>query len=346
MASLLPHLDRLPPNPDRGLLAQVKPIKAELPRSFWKLLVFEAAAVILGAWAGRWLAAYFAGAVRLWPFLVAAGLFLIGSSLASAFSPVRMRRVISAVLQATAFLFGFLSLHPDPARITAVAAGFIFIFSFLGDEMLWRELEGRVRVAFASTIHRKIGRSLTGYLLAAITLSLPVWQAQALPVPAAQFRSFYDGSIEAAAALFPELKLDSTVQDFAESVIKRQMHESGAYDSLPGNVRDAEIRKGAAAIIQDSAKSLNLKVAPDMRLGDVFYAYLTRTLTGWKQAFHDDFSFTLIWAAAIFIFLRGLGVLMVWAATLVATLGYELMIALGYVSVVGEPAAREKIILT
>ncbi len=315
-----------------------------MPRGFWKLIALELIALGLTAWMGRWLAGYLHGGIALAWLLPVAGATFIAHAFASVFNPLRPRRIIVALLQIIVFLLAYLSLGGVPLSLASWAAAAVLVFSVWGDEALWAELQNRLRLSFISLAHRKIARALTGYLLAGIILSMPAWQDQPLPIPESQFRSFYESSVRMAGVLFPGVKLDATVGAFAESVIRKQVQGNGGFEALPGDVRDAQIRQAAETMIRDASKNLDIPIEHSMRLADVFYVYLAKSMATWKSRLGG--SFTLIWAMCVFIFLRGLGTLLVWAAALAGGLCYGIMIAFGYASVAGESAVREKLMLT
>jgi hypothetical protein len=333
------------PNPNRSnLLIQVKAEREPIKKAFWKLLVLEILSVALSAALGYAFADAMRSGAGSVVVLIAAGLFFAVSAITGLLTLSRSRRLAVLTLQTLAFIVSYaLLLRPETALLVS-GGGIIFLFEILGDAVVRREIENRLKVSFFGIPRQKIGKMLTGYLLAGIVLTVPLWSESPLPIPERQFRDLYGGSVKIAATLVPGLKFDASVEEFAESIAKKTLYGNKNFEALPPDQQDKAIREGAAATIAQAEKNLAMHLSPAMPVSDVFYGYLSVMAANWKTSFGN--SFIALWIFILFILLRGIGAVLVWLSACLAALFFEGCIAAGAVAVTGESATREHVILT
>lgn len=329
------------PTPNQDLLQQVKPEKEPLPRGFFTLIAIEVLSVILAGAAGFAAKMFMEGN---WGMYAASAFWLAFfpvSALGTFFSPTRWRRMLIVGLETIAFVLFFVNQDP---RLTLSAAAITFIFSEWGDEAARREMTERLRIRLLPVSRLKIGRAFTGFLLGGIILSVPFWPSSGIPLGPKQFRSFYDGTVGVAGSLYPGIKLNSTVGELAQGLVKQQLAPGAQFGELPPEVQDQQVRNAAGTMISQASKSLGINFTASDRVSDVFYTYLTMTIQSWKENLGNGF--IALWAVAIFIFLRGLGAILVWLAMFVCLAIFELMSAFGIFAMVGEPSMKEKLVIS
>jgi hypothetical protein len=334
-------MDSKIPNLNQDLLTQAKAPRAPLPKGFFTLLFLEALGVIFAYVAGHYASAYIGGTVSLG---LAAGLsifFMAMGTFATFFALSVSRRMVVIALETLAFVVSFRSEDP---RLIFGAATLIFLFSLWGDVAARAELMNRLRVKFLGAAHLKIARTFTGLLLAMIILTSPTWRKSVLPVPEAQFRASYNATIGLLTHLYPNLNLSASVQTFAEDMTHKQLSADPKFQALPPDQQDKIIQSAAAEEISKARSSLKIDLAPGDRISDVLYRYIINFVGNWKTSLGDNF--VLIWALALFFLLRGLGLLLIWPAVLLSGIIYELCAAFGVMSIAGEPAMQERLILS
>lgn len=320
------------------LLTQVKPAKEPLPKGFWTLLGIEILGAVLAGVAGFFGRLFLAEQSSFWTSGIIASLFLAVSSFGTLFDPVRWRRMTVIFLEALVF-FLFFGGGGGDIRVWGSALAAIFIFSLWGDGAAQSEMADRVKLKVLPVFRLKIGRSFTGYLIAVIILTIPVWQNSAVPIPQSQFRSIYDTTIHLTGTMYPGVRLDSTVGEFARTFAAKQLAQTSDFGNLPPQAQEQETRNAADTLLKQATTSFGFPVQASDLLSDVFYNYLAHMITGWKATLGD--SFLTLWAIALFILLRGVGAILVWLGMLIALGIYELLSAMSVMSVVGEPSMRE-----
>jgi hypothetical protein len=150
-------------------------------------------------------------------------------------------------------------------------------------------------------------------------------------------------SVKLTGALMPEIHFDTTVAKFAESIVRKELLNDRDFNTLPTGVQDKAVAEGAMQLIAQAEKNLKMKIDPAAPVANVFYDYLNGVVLSWKESFGN--AFTLVWAVALFIFLRGIGVVLVFLSTLLAGLFYGLLISTGAVAVIAEQTVKERIVL-
>ncbi len=327
------------PTPNQDLLPQVKPEREPLPKGFFTLLGIEILAVLLAGAAGYAARAFLRGNWGMYQSAAVIAVFFAVSAFGTVFAPVRWRRLLVIFLETAAFVLFFAG---QGWLMILSAAACMFVFSVWGDEAARREMSERLRIHLLPVVRLKTGRAFTGYLIGGIILSVPFWPASGMPLGQDQFRSFYQGTVGLVGGLYPEVKLNSTVSELAQSLVRKEA--AGSFADLPPNVQDQEVRNAADTMVTQAAKSLNLDITGNESVSDAFYSYLTATISGWKNSFGS--SFTVIWAIALFIFLRGLGAILVWVSMFLTIGLFELLSAFGIFATVGEASMKEILVIS
>ncbi len=276
-------------------------------------------------------------------FLVACGVFFSVSSVIFFISTYRFFKFTTVALETAVFLGGYAILIAVSPSLLLSTAAVIFIFTFFGNMVVEQDIENRLSVSFFAASRRKIGWMLTGYLLGGIMIASPLWSTSPLPIPENQFHALYGGAVKVAAVVTPQIQFNATVKDFAESIAKKELSGDPRFAMLPPDVQDKAVQDASVAMIAQAQKNLNLELSPQESVADVFYAYLKRVAASWKASFGS--AFTLVSGLTLFILLRGIGVIMVGVSALIAMLLMELLVALGAISVIGEPATKERVVM-
>lgn len=332
----------LTPMPNQDLLRQVEPESRPLPKGFFTLIGIETLAVIMAGASGAAASGYMKGSLGLAAAFWIWTAFFTVSVFGTLFSPVRWRRFLVMFLEAAAFIVLFGSFRED-IRLLGSALFASFVFAVWGDQAARQELSDRLRIKILPVMRIKIGRTMTGYILAVILLSFPIWSASNNFLPEKQFRSFYDGAIKIASVIYPGVKLDATIGEFARTLAAKSISADGSFSNMPQEAINQAILNTADTVLKQAGRNFGMSLTPDMHLSDIFYKYMTNALTGWRQSLGD--SFLALWIIAMFIFLRSLGTILVWIAMLVALGVYELLSAIGIFALTGEPSMQERLII-
>jgi hypothetical protein len=328
-------------NLNQNLLTQVKPVATPRPKGFFALILLEALIVCLAGGFGYTVLKYLNGEIPFLWMIAAALVFLAISPFVMLLATSTRRRLLVIALETAAFLGPFYTISPG---VLAAAAAAIFLFSVGGDLSARQEMDNHLTISYMGIAHRKTAKMFTGLLLAGIILTLPQWRSSALPIPEKQFRALYDQTLHTFRKAYPGVNLESTVQEFAEDISRKQLEKEENFDQLTNAAKEGAIRDASKMQIEGFTKNLSFEVKGDMKVSDVLYIYITGFISNWKAGLGDSFVF--IWAVILFLFLRGLGFLLIWTSLILGGFIYQLCFAFGVVAIVGEPATKERLIVT
>ena len=320
----------------QNLINAVPVGKIERPPGFYKSFILEALSIALALFAGYFYRQYLSLGTGLIPGL----LCLLGLAL---ISPMLMlltkstgRRALVLVLEIIAFLVFFYS-GEIVFLVSTGAAAFMFMF--------WGEAVGRRQAGNSLTLHffqvcgPLLSRLVTAFALMFILLYLPQWKAEESFLSSPSFNELYNVSIKFVKQFVPEWKLDSTFEDFAKSFTRAQLQGNFTFLQLLPAAQDKAINDNAAKVMEDLGQSLGIELSPKQPLSLVFYNFCIRLLENWKEKFGNQFLFA--WAVVFFFVLRGFGGIFLWIASGLGYFLFQLLIATGFIRLVGESRMHE-----
>jgi hypothetical protein len=332
-------------NPDQGNLNLVKQSKAdrviqsEKPSGYYQLFILGGIGILLALFVGYAYAQYLYSGLTIWIALLLLFPFFACSILQAFLAKKVAYRARFIVVEAIAlclpfFRMGWLILVP-----TAV---FMFLF------MLWGYIESRSELSYGTEIRFfKVSRPVTAKLLTAFVAFMIFFFAIAPAtrgiffVSQEKFDAIFQGGAVIFTDFYPGILVNGSFQDFAQSVAKAQLSNNTSYQALAPADQITANTDAATTFEDNFSKTLGVTITPSSTTSGVMYDCIVTALNNW----HDQFGplFVIVWAFAVFLALRSIGVLFILIVQFLTMIVYEILLAAGIVRVVEHPQTKEVI---
>lgn len=320
----------------------INPIRIEkvepdvVPKGFSWSLVLDAVGILTAFFVGY---SYFQFLAKAWPLLVFVGAFLVfGAVLAiEALLQARTWRQIGMLaIQSAAFLLPFLFFN---RLILGASLVIMFAFLVLGHMSGRSELDHTMTIRFFRATHGVVANAMTGGLLVAILLYLPVANTGSVFVGESSFTGFFNWTAGILGGFYPAITFTGSFNDFAASLAKEQLAGNAAFTAMAPNDQATALSAATSQIEGSFAKSLGFVPAPAESLSSVIYTAVKNVIEGWRARF--TIWFTAAWGVMLFLVLRSIGVVATWIGQLIAMIFYEALLSLGVIHIKQEPRTKE-----
>lgn len=305
---------------------------------FYKALVLDFGTVAAAFGSSYTYVRYLEGGLGIaWPL----GIFLV-FGISTALHPFltrgMTRRVITIAAEVVALAAGATGAWSQYAWW-----GFAVAFALL----LWGEIQSRQALAnglelkFLRVSRPVVKKFVTIAALLATLLYLPRVDASGEFVSRDAFRNIFGWTAALAREWQPEITLNSTFERFAESVVESELRENSRFAELSVAAKAGAV---AAAVREFTARmtaTLRIEASPTEPLEDVLYRALTAAISRARDAYGT--SFLAGWGIALFLVLRGLGVLFQLAITVLSLAAFELLLAFRITHLVLESRPKEMV---
>ncbi len=246
-------------------------------------------------------------------------------------------RRISVLVLATVGIAAFFYDLPFPFLASSALAAFGFM---LWGEMLSRtELQSALAIKFFKVVHPQLNKLITALVLLAVLFYLPQWNAAGDFISPYAFDRLYGFSSRVTTLLYPEFKLDSSIEAFAKSFAEFQLKTNLAFLQLLPAAKERAVEEAAKQVLVSLGEWAGSKVDPTAPLSSLFYQVMLKSLRGWQEKFGGQLM--LIWGVVMFFILRSVGGL---AHLVLAGVGffiYQSLLATDFIKIVGESRMRE-----
>ncbi len=305
--------------------------------ALWRSASIDAAAVILAGLFGYAFARYLAGGT-IW-FAFAALLGWCAASVIEGFLANQPgRRFLIALLETLAALASFYSYGWQ-----ALALGGLLLFGCLmwGYFSMRRSIGNSIEVAFFAASGRAVGKVVTGAVIFMIVMYAALTNNNGnFFVSQTGFNAFFGWTASFVNNFYPSVPLTGSFGDFADAVARVQLENNPQFHSLTPAQQSQALTQAAGAIVGSfTAPPDAPAVSSSTATSNVFYNYLA----GWSARLGQRFStgFVGAWGLLLFLILRSIGIIVVWAGQFVALLAYEILLASGFMKITEESATRE-----
>ncbi|MDP3947614.1 MAG: hypothetical protein Q8Q41_02905 [bacterium] len=324
-----------------NLLSHSRTNEAEVDRSLIKIVVLGTLGVLGALATGYFLSRYGATAAPLdfWLLSAAVSMFLVAVLLQTFFVKSLAKAAALDALCGVALLVPlYKTLSPLAFLGVGLAAACILWGNFLGT----RELKDRVKIRFFRVSRLALGKTVTGLALfltlyylstqaGGVLVSKPLFEQLLLPVAGVTER-FFSG-----------VSLTDTFRDAMTELATNQTKTLPGFELLPPVTQRELVNRAASELEAQASRLLGIVTRSDARLVDLLYESLVTKLADLGE---QGKRLALLAAGAlIFLTIRGLGVFFVWAAMGIGFVAFEILIALGFATVVLEEGRREIIVL-
>lgn len=308
------------------------------PQGFYKSIVLEAVGIVLAFFVGY---AYFEFLGGSWPFLAPIGailLFVVTLALEALLINKAWRRTGVIVVEIVALLIPFYAFDVRLLAICAVIGVIFFIAGYLQSRS---EIDHSTTIRFFRSTHGAAAKTVTAALLIGILLYLPMASAGKVFVDESEFNGFFNWAAGLANDFYPKISFTGSFGNFAQSVAKEGFASNTVFEAMSPDDQNAALAAASNQLESNLSASFGVKISPASPMSDVAYNAIKKILQGWSERF--SLWFTAGWAIGLFLVLRSVGVVAVWAGQFLTMIAYESLLSLGVIRIVEEPQTKEVI---
>jgi hypothetical protein len=302
----------------------------------WKSLGLDAAAVLLAALFGYLYYRYLTQGLSVWILLAALTLFGVASVMEAFLSKSAMRSLFVIILETVASLAFF---WRDDLQILGLIALIMIAMLSWGHFSARSRMRNGIQIPFFGASGDILGKLTTGLLLFMILAYVPQISGNALVVSQQSFGTFFDWTSGFVNSFYPELSLNGSFGNFAQSVSQMELQSNPSFKSLNTAQQNVALQQATQEFTQTFLQGATAPVASSSPTSDAFYNVLNGVLGAWAS--QSSGWFDVGWVTVLFIGLRTLGVLFVWFAQFISLICYEMLLASGFMKVSQESYPRE-----
>ncbi|MEK9180262.1 MAG: hypothetical protein AAB897_02525 [Patescibacteria group bacterium] len=322
----------------QNLIKQVSPQAVQLQPKFYKQLVFDFFSVAAAGVLGYLYREYLSGGLSLVTLLGGLALFAIISTLQVFFTKDLRRRLFVMILETIAILLSFWGHN---WKLLGTAALVLLVFRFWGEILGKRELESSLEIRFFTTARPVLSKFTTALIVAFIVLYVPFWSPEKVFVSQGTFDGFVNWFSNVVGGFYPSIRLNTTFGEFVNGLAKSQLQSESAFTSLSPGAQEQALNQTASQVAASLSKGLGIEVDLNAPVSGTFYQYIINLLRDWHARFGN--AFVAAWAISIFFVFRGFGAIFYWLAGIFAFIIYQILLASGFIHVIGETRTHEVI---
>jgi hypothetical protein len=327
-----------PTQTNQNLINPSKIDTTERSAGFWKSLCLDIVSVLSAGFFGL---TYYRYLTQGWSvFLVLGALMLFGVvSVIQVFLAKRdLRRTLVIFFEVIALMAFFWQDNFQIIGITALVMLVMLSWGYFSARFL---VSNSIQIPFFGASGNMLGKFTTAALLFMILIYVPQIGGNALVLSQQSFRTFFDWTSGFVNSFYPELTLNGSFGNFAQSFSKMELQNNPSFQSLNTEQQSEAIQQESTQFTQNFLQNTSSSVASSTPTSDAFYNVLNGVLGAWRS--QSSGWFDVGWATVLFIGLRTLGVIFVWIAQFISLLFYEMLLAMGFMKVTEEARSREVI---
>jgi hypothetical protein len=320
----------------QNLIDQSKISTQSRPPGFWRSLVLDIVAVLSAALFGYCYYRYLTQGLSVW-ILLGAVVFFGVMCVMEVFLAKGAARSFVVIFFETAASLGF--FWKDDMRVIGVIALIMLAMLLWGHFSSRSRARNAVEIPFFGTSGNMLGKFTTAILLFMILAYVPQIGGNALVLSQQSFRSFFDWTSGVINGFYPELSLNGSFGNFAQSVSKMELANNPSFQSLNTAQQNIAIQQASDQFTQTFLQDAAKPVASSSLTSDAFYNVLNGVLNAWQS--QSSGWFDVGWVTVLFIGLRTIGILFVWLMQFISLVFYEILLASGFMKVFEETTQRE-----
>lgn len=327
---------------NQNLVSPVKVSASEpfgLKARFYKIVATRALSVLSAFAVGySYYRCLFLG-LSYWFVLAAVLVFCIVSALDVFMENRTGDRAVVIVLEVVALIIPF---YVFDWHALAVLAAALFVLLFWGYAESRSELGYATRIRFFRITAGVLGKAVTSILIFGIlAFFLARGAGGNVFVGQDTFDGFFTWATGLAKSMYPTLSLNGSFNDFAQSVAQGQLESNPTFNEQDPASQAKLVQQGADQLTESISSSLGISIASTTTMSGVAYGFIVNTLHGWQASSPTWFSAG--WGVAVFLILRSIGVLFVWALQFLSMLVYEFLLSIGFIRIAEHPETQEVI---
>jgi len=325
--------------PEQNLASEVNISAPWRQADFWKPIMLGVVSAALAASVGYAYSRYLAGGFAITWLFLALGVYAAVSTLHVFFTRSFGRRLGWLLLDTIALLIFF---YRGDLRFVGAAAAFIVILFLWGDLTGKSALANGLEVRFFHVAIPFLKKFTTAMLLALIALYLSQSSQGNLFVSQGSFDSFFTWASAFTANIYPGLTLNASFGQLAESIARIELQTNAGFNALSPADQDALVAETADRITASFSNAMGAPVSPNEPTGNAIYDYIIAKMQSLKDQFKNWF--VIVWALIVFFVIRAFGLIFYWLAALLSFIFYQILLASGFVHILGESRTHEVIV--
>jgi hypothetical protein len=306
-----------------------------------KRLVLDAAAVCAAAAFGFSYYGYLTHGYPVWVLLAMLTLFAAIFALGVFIIDGVRHALVLALLESLAAIAFFWRID---WRVLLVTGGITFVFLIWGHFSGRHRIENSITVPFLGSTGTALGKFTTGALIFMILIYVPKVNGNPLVVSEKSFGTFFDWAANVVNDFYPSVSLHGTFGSFSESIARMELANNPSFQNLSPDAQKAVVSQQTKQFEATFLGNASSTVVASSSASDAFYNVLQGMAGAWQT--EAGGWFLIGWIAVVFIALRSIGVVFNWIAQFVTLMGYELLLATGFIKVHEEEHIREVIALS
>ena len=320
----------------QNLVSQVSAKEFTRPAGFYKSVLVDFAGVCFALLAGLSYDLYLQAALPLWAVLVAAGFFMVASTIGALLMESPFRRA-GVLLAETIALLAFFYTMPI-AQLLAVG-GIVFFFLLWGDVATHRELTGNIEVRYVRITRSQVRKLTTALIVAAIALYLPQWTPEGGFLPPDAFQNVFTWSAGMATRFYPGINFNGNVDNFLRDAAAYQLSQDVQYNALPPAAQEQVFDRSVSELSAMFRDALGMDVGPQEKMQTITYRLILGALDDWNRRFGTNL--IIAWAIVAYFVLRSFGVVYYGVVSLFGFLVFQMLLAMNFMMVIGETRVQQ-----
>ncbi len=321
------------PIPDQNLIS-TKTVSFGRPPGYWKSIMLDFLSVFAALAFGYVYFRYLTVGISPWYVIGTFFVFSALSVLQVFLARNIVRRTFIVLAEAIALVAPF--VFYDDWQIVALTGAVAFVVLIWGYFISHSEAHNSLELQFFRISRNVLGKVVTAAIVFMILVYAPQVDGRGTFFPQANFKTFFDWAAGSLSGFYPGISFTGSFGQFAGDVAKSELQKNPTFSTLSPQAQDAAIAQASTQLAQGVANTTGIVPAPSDLMSTVVYNYIVAALSGWRNRFQSQFIF--IWAIVLFLALRTIGVVFVWAAQLVSLVVYEILLAAGFMHI--EKAAQ------
>lgn len=324
-----------------GLLEKIREDRKERevgPAGFYKAIILDALTVFSALVVSYVYKLYFLGGTGLLLVILSIAGFALFYLFETLLQKSFWRRISVLLLQIIVLLSFFYNL---PYKFLTSAALIVFFLLFWGEEKSRAELKNGLEIRFFKVVKPLLAKLTTAMILFAIILYLPGWNPDKNLLPEKVFQPFFNSLTKTAERFYPEIRFNSSLEDFAVSAVRFNLNKNPDFLALEPADKEKILEQSTEEMVGSLGKVFGIEAQKEKKesLGSVVYKFLFRVFKQWQENLGG--LFLAGWMLGVFFIFRAFGTLFRLGVAVLAFIVYQGLLYLNVIHIKEENQIHE-----
>jgi hypothetical protein len=318
-----------------NLMNPIRIISTDPEPGFWKPIILDVSAVLFAAAFSYSFARYLAGGFSFWLVFAALLLWSAAAALEGFLQKSASRRFAIIFLESFALVAFFYAYAWQALAITGVLVLLVLLWGYFS---VRRELRNAIEIRFFVASGKVVGKIITAAVIFMVVMYASLSNNNGnFFVSEHGFDVFFNWAAGFVNNFYPTPPLTGSFGDFAQAVARMQLQGNPQFQSLTARQQNDALAQSASQLMRAFAPAPSASEPAS----NAFYDYFSAAAAKLQNKFNN--LFIGVWGLALFLILRSVGIIVVWAGQFVALVFYELMLATGFIRIKEQSATKETI---